>query len=106
MNFTKSCTNKIPSRLRNRILYAIILIISLALLTYQLIALEYQAEPSESLTDVFHDELDVQNNKTQSPKIQYDFHLNETTQEKSIREQRRESVKNGFLHAWRGYTKY
>jgi mannosyl-oligosaccharide alpha-1,2-mannosidase len=102
MSFTKSCTNKIPSRLKNRILYAIILIISLGLLTYQLISLEYQ---SELFTNVFHDEKKVQNNASQLPKIQYDFHL-ETAQEKTIREQRRESVKNGFLHAWRGYTKY
>ncbi|RGB24792.1 Glycoside Hydrolase Family 47 protein [Rhizophagus diaphanus] len=102
MNFTKSCTNKIPSRLKNRILYAIILIISIGLLTYQLIVLDYHFE----LTNVFNDKQKVQNDTSQFPKIQYDFPLNETAEEKSIREQRRESVKNGFLHAWRGYTKY
>ncbi|GBC04737.1 hypothetical protein RclHR1_05830015 [Rhizophagus clarus] len=101
MNLTKSCTNKIPSRLKNRILYAIILIISLGLLTYQLVTLEYQSD----LLNVFHDEKKIQNDKLQL-KIQYDFPLDEIVQEKTIREERRESVKNGFLHAWRGYTKY
>ncbi|CAG8473522.1 3719_t:CDS:10, partial [Dentiscutata heterogama] len=40
------------------------------------------------------------------PKIQYDFLLNETAEEEQLRESRRDSVKNGFLHAWNGYTRY
>src|SRR6266498_1737629 len=101
MIFTETCTNKISSRFRNRILYAIILVLSLGLLTYQLFAIEYQSEPTANLLNI-----EQQNKTSQSPKIQYDFNINETTQEKSIREQRRESVKNGFIHAWRGYSKY
>jgi len=99
MNFPKTCTKQFPSRLKNSILYAIILVVFLGLLTYQLFTLELQSEPA----NVIQDEQGVQPNTS---KIQYDFHLNETTQEKIIREQRRESVKNGFLHAWHGYSKY
>ncbi|RHZ74063.1 hypothetical protein Glove_227g74 [Diversispora epigaea] len=41
------------------------------------------------------------------PRIQYDFStVTETSEEKRIRERRRESIKEGFLHSWRGYTKY
>ncbi|RIB24404.1 Glycoside Hydrolase Family 47 protein [Gigaspora rosea] len=40
------------------------------------------------------------------PKIQYDFLLDETAEEKHLRESRRDSIKNGFLHAWNGYTRY
>ncbi|CAG8485578.1 414_t:CDS:10, partial [Diversispora eburnea] len=41
------------------------------------------------------------------PLIQYDFStVKETSEEKQIREKRRKSIKNGFLHSWRGYTKY
>lgn len=43
---------------------------------------------------------------TRLPKIQYDFLLNETAEEKHLRESRRDSIKNGFLHAWNGYTRY
>ncbi|CAG8519774.1 11583_t:CDS:2, partial [Acaulospora colombiana] len=38
--------------------------------------------------------------------IQYEFNVVETTQEKIVREKRRNSIKNGFLHAWRGYSNY
>lgn len=46
---------------------------------------------------------------TRLPKIQFEFEVNniiETTQEKTIREMRRDSIKKGFLHAWNGYSKY
>ncbi|RIB14360.1 Glycoside Hydrolase Family 47 protein [Gigaspora rosea] len=45
-------------------------------------------------------------NVTQLPKIQYKFSKRETRDEKLLREFRRDSIKNGFLHAWNGYTKY
>ncbi|CAG8679025.1 6183_t:CDS:2, partial [Racocetra fulgida] len=46
------------------------------------------------------------NNVTRLPKIQYNFLKNEPPNEKQLREFRRDSIKNGFLHAWKGYTKY
>ncbi|CAG8720078.1 6403_t:CDS:10, partial [Cetraspora pellucida] len=46
------------------------------------------------------------NNVIQLPKVQYEFFSNETIEEKRLRESRRDSIKNGFLHAWNGYTKY
>ncbi|CAG8717703.1 7420_t:CDS:10, partial [Dentiscutata erythropus] len=45
-------------------------------------------------------------NVTRLPKIQYKFFKGENRNEKILRELRRDSIKNGFLHAWRGYDKY
>ncbi|CAG8460497.1 8031_t:CDS:10 [Diversispora eburnea] len=73
--------------LRNRILRTIIFIVILELLVYQLLNSNYHIN--------------------RQIKIQYEFNnIIETTQEKVIREKRRDSIKNGFLHAWRGYSKY
>ncbi|CAG8626260.1 20514_t:CDS:10 [Cetraspora pellucida] len=46
------------------------------------------------------------NNVTRLPKIQYKFSESETPDERLLREFRRDSIKNGFLHAWKGYTRY
>src|SRR5579871_5797601 len=44
--------------------------------------------------------------KTSSlPKIQFDFPV-ESNKERKLREYRKESIKQGFLHAWKGYSKY
>jgi hypothetical protein len=42
---------------------------------------------------------------SQLAKIQHDFGL-ETAEQKTIREARRDSVKQGFRHAWRGYSEF
>src|SRR6266480_6892850 len=87
----KSYVGRISSRLKSRILPVIFLIFFLYLLSYQ----HSVFEPS---VNVSYEELQPQNTNTfRSPKIQYDFHP-ETTQEKIVREKRRDSVKNGFLH--------
>jgi len=54
---------------------------------------------------------EVINNVSLLAKIQYDFprikeKFIETPEEKAIREDRKESIKQGFLHAWNGYVKY
>src|SRR3954451_12013741 len=99
MNFIKAFTK---SRLKNRVIYAILLIFFLGMLTYQLFVLDFQLGLSQSESSVIFEP----QNTSQQFKIQYNFDINETIEEKSIREERRDSVKNGFLHAWRGYTKY
>ena len=96
MNIIKAYTN---SQLKTRVIYAVFLIFFLGMLTYQLaFVLDSQLEPS----------VIVEPDTSQPSKIQfnYNFNVSETTEEKTIREERRDSVKNGFLHAWRGYTKY
>lgn len=40
------------------------------------------------------------------PKIQRDIITEETSEEKDEREQRRESIKQSFLHGWNGYKTY
>ncbi|CAB4416745.1 unnamed protein product [Rhizophagus irregularis] len=53
------------------------------------------------------DFLDVINKVSYLPKIQSDpINFFETPEEKALRESRRESVKQGFLHAWNGYVNY
>jgi hypothetical protein len=92
MNFIKVFAPK------NRVIYAVFLIFVFGILIYQFVVLDSQLEPLQS--EPFEPQ------DTSRPfKIQHDF-SRETTGEKAIREKRRESVKNGFLHAWHGYTKY
>ncbi|CAG8559883.1 17631_t:CDS:2, partial [Racocetra fulgida] len=45
-------------------------------------------------------------NVSHLPKIQYNFPASETTEEQLLNEFRRNSIKNGFLHAWNGYSTY
>ncbi|CAG8600944.1 2882_t:CDS:2, partial [Acaulospora colombiana] len=61
-------------------------------------------EPSGSISNTLGEQVYLYN-VTELPAIQYEF-KGETAREKFIRERRRNSIKKGFLHAWRGYTKY
>src|SRR6266480_1731215 len=61
-------------------------------------------------TELGYEEV-VLNHASSLAKIQYDFpyikgEFIETPEEKEIREHRKESIKQGFLHAWNGYVKY
>ena len=60
----------------------------------------YHIQPTQELQEFNNDE------KTSSlPKIQFDFPV-ESNKERKLREYRKESIKQGFLHAWKGYSKY
>src|SRR5437763_3442780 len=41
--------------------------------------------------------------KSLLPRVQFDFPV-ESVNERKVREYRKESIKQGFLHAWKGYS--
>ncbi|RHZ47128.1 hypothetical protein Glove_590g23 [Diversispora epigaea] len=92
------------SWLRNRILRTIIFIFIIELLVYHLY---YSNHNSWFDRKNIYDDNNNVNDVNHQIKIQYEFNnIIETAQEKAVREKRRDSIKNGFLHAWRGYSKY
>ncbi|CAG8559078.1 6786_t:CDS:1, partial [Acaulospora colombiana] len=75
------------------------------ILTYQLIG-TLLSDPSAKIIRDIGTQVHLAN-VSRLPRIQFDFlSIKETNEERITREQRQESIRNGFLHAWRGYTKY
>src|SRR2546425_149083 len=62
----------------------------------------HSSQPTERLSPTGKFSLE---NDSPSPKIQFDFPV-ESDNERKLREYRKESIKQGFLHAWGGYIKY
>ncbi|CAG8786767.1 5684_t:CDS:1, partial [Racocetra fulgida] len=97
--------------LNARLRITLILLLIITFLSYQFIFIsdifDYSLWFDPSLKISYYLGSDVYlKNVTRLPKIQYDFDIPETLNEKLIRESRRDSIKKGFLHAWSGYTKY
>ncbi|RGB32152.1 Glycoside Hydrolase Family 47 protein [Rhizophagus diaphanus] len=115
--------SKAPWKL-NRLFISIFLIIVILLVTYQVFFIVNQYpdilnKPKEWWNHAYPPRLNrlgndvVLKNVTSLKKIQYDFPYSsfrgefiETSEERELRESRRESIKQGFLHAWNGYVKY
>ncbi|CAG8555181.1 3196_t:CDS:10, partial [Acaulospora morrowiae] len=90
MVLMKSYENRFSLRLNTRVKRTITLIFILGFLIHGILVIsDFQLSPIDSY-----------------PKIQYNFQDAESIEERNLREQRRASIKNGFLHAWRGYTKF
>ncbi|CAG8584792.1 16528_t:CDS:10, partial [Acaulospora morrowiae] len=62
-------------------------------------------EPSSNFPNTLGKQVYL-HNVTNLPTIQHKFTGREKTKERLIRERRRNAIRKGFLHAWRGYTKY
>ncbi|CAI2179364.1 7661_t:CDS:2 [Funneliformis geosporum] len=106
--------NKISWKLNTRLRISLFLIIIVLLLAYQIFVIVDQYPDllekqwwSDSRDDV------ILYNVSSLTKIQYNFPYSslkkkfiETKAEKKLREERKESIKKGFLHAWNGYVKY
>lgn len=115
--------SKAPWKL-NRLFISIFLIVVILLVTYQVFFIVNQYpdilnKPKEWWNHAYPSRLNrlgndvVLKNVTSLKKIQYDFPYSsfrrefiETPEERELRESRRESIKQGFLHAWNGYVKY
>jgi mannosyl-oligosaccharide alpha-1,2-mannosidase len=120
MNFWN---NKIPWK-KKKLFISTFLITIILLLTYQIFFIVNQYpdilnKPKEWWNHAYPPRLnrlgsdEVLKNVSSLTKIQYDFpystfgrHYIETSEERELRESRRESIKQGFLHAWNGYVKY
>ncbi|CAG8706410.1 11093_t:CDS:2 [Racocetra persica] len=103
-------------RVRKRMLIAfqltVIVTIIGGLLAYQILNIEGHKYifknlrwPNDAISYEFWSEAFLPN-VSNLPKIQYNFPESESTDETLLNELRRDSIKNGFLHAWNGYTKY
>ncbi|CAG8614069.1 9487_t:CDS:10 [Dentiscutata erythropus] len=108
----RKLTAKIPWRLNTRFRITLILLFIIGFLSYQFIFIlnifDYSInwfDPSSKISYYIGSQVYLKN-VSRLPKIQYHFNTPETLNEKLIRENRRESIKEGFQHAWNGYTKY
>ncbi|GBB94547.1 hypothetical protein RclHR1_02380006 [Rhizophagus clarus] len=117
-------SSKIPWKSKSRLFVSVFLIIIIILITYQIFFIVNQYpgilnRPKEWWDHAYPPRLNrlgddvVLKNVSSLAKIQYDFPYSafrkkfiETPEEKELRESRRESIKQGFLHAWNGYVKY
>ncbi|CAG8626898.1 7808_t:CDS:10 [Acaulospora morrowiae] len=105
MVLRKASTTQISWGLNTRIRRAIIIILLQGLVTYQILR-SWTTDPSAKIIYEIGDQVYLAN-VSRLPRIQFDFSsIEETNEEKAIRIKRQESVRNGFIHAWNGYTKY
>ncbi|KAG2232457.1 hypothetical protein INT48_005174, partial [Thamnidium elegans] len=62
--------------------------------------------PNVVLTEESNRLYGLHNYVSRLPKIQQDIIAKETTEERDVREERRESIKQSFLYGWNGYKTY